>query len=299
MAARAGRGRAAGIEGGVGLLGRWRRVAKGLASAVAAMVVFAGPAFAGNCHKTVRWELQPPYGVVRPDGERAGYYTDVTQAALARMGCTSTLLARPWARGLKELEDGQLDLMPGMLFNRERSRFARFSRGINLSPNLLFLHSRAAARHPLRNLGDLRDTELKIAIETGAYYSAEYASLLADPRFVACLHPVPDRQRAWRMLATGRIDGLVSDQARALSAGVPLTPQPGDVRPVLVLSSVPARVAFSRRTSDAAFVARFDAAIESMIADGTLQRLREAYVPCPTDPETLGCRVEPSDSLTP
>lgn len=299
MAARAGRGRAAGIEGGVGLLERWRRVAKGLASAVAAMVVLAGPAFAGNCHKTVRWELQPPYGVVRPDGERAGYYTDVTQAALARMGCTSTLLARPWARGLKELEDGQLDLMPGMLFNRERSRFARFSRGINLSPNLLFLTGAAARRAALPRLADLRGTDFKIAIETGAYYSAEYAALLVDPRFAARLHPVPDRARAWRMLESGRVDGVISDQASALVAGMPLRPTGDEPRAVLVLSSVPARVAFSRRTSDAAFVARFDAAIESMIADGTLQRLREAYVPCPTDPETLGCRVEPSDPPTP
>ena len=285
-------GRAAWNEGGPGLLDRCRRVAKGLASAVAALVILAAPAFAGPCRKTVRWEHQPPYGVVRPDGERAGYYTDVAQEALARMGCASTLVARPWARGLKELEDGQLDLMPGMLFNRERSRYALFSRGINLSPNLLFLTGAAARRAALPRLADLRDTDLKIAIETGAYYSAEYAALLVDPRFAARLHPVPDRARGWRMLESGRVDGVISDQASALVAGMPLRPTGDAPRPVLVLSSVPARVAFSRRHHDAAFVARFDAAIDAMIADGSILRLRERYVPCATDPETLGCRVD-------
>ena len=277
----------------------WTNIAKGLASAFAAMVLLAVPAPADACSKTVRWELQPPYGVLRPDGERAGYYTDVVQQALSRMGCTSTLVARPWARGLKELEDGRLDVMPGMLFNRERDRYARFSRGINLSPNLLLLTAESARRVPLRRLADLRDTDLRIAIETGAYYSAEYAALLLDPRFAARLHPAPDRERAWRMLESGRVDGLISDQASALVAGVPLHPVADAPRPVLVLSSVPARVAFSRRHHDEAFVARFDAAIESMIADGSLLRLRERYVPCPTDPSTLGCQtdaVEPSRS---
>lgn len=271
---------------------RGRGIAKGLASVVVAMLAFAASLPAAACSKTVRWELQPPYGVLRPDGERAGYYTDVVQEALARMGCTSTLVARPWARGLKELEDGDLDVMPGMLHNRERSRYALFSRGINLSPNLLFLRGAAARRAPLRRLAELSDTDLRIAIETGAYYSAEYAALLTNPRFTARLHPLPDRARAWRMLEGGRVDGVISDQASALVAGIPLRPTEDDPRPVLVLSSVPARVAFSRRHHDAAFVARFDAAIESMITDGSLIRMRERYVPCPTDPVTLGCRID-------
>jgi polar amino acid transport system substrate-binding protein len=254
------------------------------------LVVGASPL--GACTRTLRWELQPPYGVERPDGVRAGYYTEAAVEALARMGCAAVIVEMPWARGLRELEDGRLDLMPGMLENRERRRFAHFSRGINLSPNLLFLTAGAARRHPLRNLGDLRDTGLKVAIETGAYYSAEYASLLTDPRFLARLHPVPDRQRAWRMLENGRIDGVIADQASALVAGVPLRPGADDVRPVLVLSSAPARIALSRRSVDAAFVRRFDAAIDTMVDDGFLLRLRERYVPCATDPVTLGCRVE-------
>lgn len=255
--------------------------------AVGAALLTALPLAA--CTLSVRWELQPPYGVRTTDGERTGYYTEAVGEALSRMGCTMQLREMPWARGLAELEAGRLDLMPGMLANRERRRFAHFSRRINFSPNLLFLTGAAAARHPLPTLAALRDTDLRIAVETGAYYSSEYVALLRDPRFAERLVWVPERERAWRMLATGRIDGLVSDQARALSAGVPLTPQPGDVRAVLQLSAEPVLVGLSRRTIDEAFVARFNAALETMIADGSLVRLRERFVPCPTDPATLGC----------
>lgn len=242
----------------------------------------------GACTKTVRWELQPPYNVVTEEGERSGYHVAVVRAALARLGCTAVIREMPWARGLMELEAGRLDLMPGMLATRERQRFARFSLPINLSPNLLFLSAEAASRNPMGRLSDLRGTSLRIGVERGAHYSAEYTRLLQDPQFAKRMEWVPPEQ-AWRMLESGRIDGHVSDQARALAAGVPLRPGPRDVRPVLVLSAEPARVAFSRRSVDNAFVRRFDEALESLRADGTLVALREHYIPCKADPVTLGC----------
>jgi polar amino acid transport system substrate-binding protein len=268
-----------------------RRRAPVLALWAIALLAAAAATSALACTRTVRWELQPPYGVRLPDGERAGYYTDVAREALARIGCTAVLVDMPWARGLSELEAGRLDLVPGVLASAERPRIALFSRPINLSPNLLVLSPAAARRHVLPDLRALVDTRLKIAIETGARYSDEYAALLDDPRFVDRLHVVPDRERAWRMLATGRVDGVIADEASALVAGVRRQPGPGDARPVLVLSAVPARIALSRQGHDAAFVARFDAALDAMVADGTMARLRERYVPCPTDPETLGCRA--------
>ena len=243
------------------------------------------------CTKRLRWELQPPYGTLDATGARTGYYIEVAREALARLGCRAVIVEMPWARGLRELEQGRLDLLPGAISTPERSRYARFSRPVNLSPNLLFLTAAAARRHPLRSLGEVRGTDLRIAMEAGAHYSDEYAGLLGDPAFRSRLHAVPDRQRAWRMLASGRLDGLISDQGSALVAGVPFQSGPEDIRPALVLSAQPARIAFSRLTTDADFLRRFDRALESMIEDGSLLRLREHYIPCPVDPETLGCRV--------
>ena len=243
------------------------------------------------CAPTVRWEHYPPYGVAQADGIPTGYYTDLVTEALRRMGCAARYIRMPWARGLRELAEGRLDVMAGALRTPEREAFAWFSAPINLSPNLLFLHSRAADRYPLSRLADLRHTPLRIGTEPRVHYGAEYGALLDDPDFVARLHVVPDRPRAWRMLRSGRIDGIIADQATALASGTEL-PALGDrLVPVLVLSAEPAHVMFSRRSIDAGFVARFDAALASMRADGTLERLRERWIPCDTDPETLGCRI--------
>ena len=265
---------------------RWRL---GVAAALVALVAVD---VAQACVRKVRWELQPPYGVILPSGERSGYFAELTTEALARLGCTTVLVELPWARGLRELEEGRIDLVPGALESADRQRFARFSRPINLSPNLLFLSAEASRRVSLAALADLRDTDLKIAVEPGSRYSNDYAQLMRDPRFVQRLHLVQDRSLARRMMLAGRVDGMISDQVAELVSGIPLKPDDNDPRPVLVVSSSPDRIAFSRQTTDADFVKRFDAAINAMIEDGTLIRLRERYMPCDTDPDTLGCRVD-------
>ena len=243
------------------------------------------------CTPSVRWVEYAPYGVRGDGGEKTGYYADVVSEALRRMGCAPRFVQIPWARALKELAAGRLDVVAGALKTPEREAFVWFSTPINLSPNLLFLQSRVAQRYPLARLADLRSTSLRIGTEPGAHYGAEYAALLDDPDFVARLHVVPDRPRAWRMLNADRLDGVIADQATAIVSGTEL-PRLGDrLVPVLVLSAEPAHVMLSRRSIDAGFVARFDAALATMRADGTLERLRERWIPCDTDPGTLGCRI--------
>ena len=216
------------------------------------------------------------------------------------MGCVPRFVEIPWARALKELAAGRLDIVAGALKTPEREAIAWFSAPINLSPNLLFLQSRAATRYPLARLADLRHTSLRIGTEPGVHFGAEYGALLDDPAFVARLHVVPDRPRAWRMLNAGRIDGVIADQATAIVSGTELPVLDDRLVPVLVLSAEPAHVMLSRRSIDAGFVARFDAALASMRADGTLERLRERWIPCDTDPDTLGCRIgAPIDLPTP
>ena len=272
-------------------------LAFGLCGAVAARPFAAADP---DCSPSVRWVEYAPYGVRGENAENSGYYADVVTEALRRMGCAPRFVEIPWARALNELAAGRLDIMAGALRTAEREAFAHFSTPINLSPNLLFLQGRAATRYPLARLADLRHTSLRIGTEPGVHFGEEYGALLEDPAFAARLHVVPDRPRAWRMLNAGRLDGVIADQATAIVSGTGLPELDDRLVPVLVLSAEPAHVMLSRRSVDATFVARFDGALASMRADGTLERLRERWIPCDTDPVTLGCQVgAPIDLPTP
>ena len=242
------------------------------------------------CVKTVRWELQPPYGVRLEDGSRGGYYADLVKEALRRMGCETRFVDLPWARGLRELQEGRLDIVAGVLVTPERAGYARFSRPINLAPNVLFMRHHAMQGKRIVQLSDVIGTRLTIGVESSASYSADYIRLQANPEFRKRLHFVPDRARGWRMLATGRIDGLIADEASAWAVGLPMQPSDVQVSAVLQLSSIPAHVALSRVTTDQAFVRRLNATLKGMVADGTLATFRERYIPCKTDPVTLGCQ---------
>ena len=249
--------------------------------------------------RTVRWEpAQPPYNLRLPDGRQGGYYADLVVEILHRMDCRARLVDMRWPRGLVELEAGRLDIMPGMLQTPERDAFARFTRGINLSPNRLYLGGAAKKRYPsLRRLADLRGTTLTIGVESSAVYGPAYTALQDDPTFRARLYFVPTQRTGWQMLAGGRLDGLISDDVRARLFGLPMQPEAAAVSAVLTVAEAPALIGLSRRSVDAAFAARFDAVLGEMVADGSLARLRERYVPCATDPATLGCRSGVEDEV--
>ncbi len=242
-----------------------------------------------NCTLRVRWSEHPPYKVRLPGGERSGYYAEALREAGRRIGCEVEYVEMNWARGLSELAAGRIDLMSGAQPTAERARIARFTRPINLAPNLLFLDAAAARAWPLPRLAALADTPLVIGVVASATYSLEYAELLDDPRFVARLHKVPDVSRGWRMIAEGRLDGIVADQSAAFVQGLGL-PGGRELVPVLVLSAEPARVMVGRHRGRALAEA-LDAAFAAMIAEGWLPRLREAWIPCAADPATMGCRT--------
>lgn len=262
------------------------------ALAAVGLAVGAAPVVAADaepCRLSVRWEQQPPYGVRMPDGRRSGYYAEAVREAARRIGCEVDFIEMPWARGLHELETGRLDVMAGVLKTPERERIARFTRPINLSPNLLLVEQAAARAWPLRKLDALADTPLRVGVESGAFYGPDYQRLLAEPRFVTHLHTVIDRPRGWRMLREGRLDGIIADQGSALVEGLGL-PTGRRLVPVLVISAMPAHVMVGRHR-DASLVTRLDAAFDAMVAEGWLPQLREAWIPCAADPVTLGCRT--------
>lgn len=260
-----------------------------LALPAAPAALAAAPGSPQPCTLAARWEPQSPYGVRLADGRRSGYYAEALREAGRRIGCRVDFIEMPWARGLSELEAGRLDILAGALRRAERERFAYFSRPINLSPNLLFLDAAAANAWPLPRLAALADTPLLVGVVVNATYSLEYAELLDDPRFVARLHKVPDVSRGWRMIAEGRLDGIVADQSAAFVQGLGL-PGGRELVPVLVLSAEPAQVMVGRHRGRALAEA-LDAAFAAMIAEGWLPRLREAWIPCAADPATMGCRT--------
>jgi polar amino acid transport system substrate-binding protein len=229
------------------------------------------------CTKRLRWVEDPPYTMRLPDGRIGGWSVELAQAVLQRMGCSMTLVELPFARALIELREGRIDMLDGAFALPERQVYAHFSTPVARSRNVVFVRNSDRSRLQGKNLADLHQEGWQFGVQTGVAYGPSYTALEKDPSFIAKRQVVPLRTSLWKMLALGRVDVVLADELTArhelgiakLADRITATD--------LVISDAAASMAFSKRTTDLAFVQRFNAAFEAMQADGSYDRLRQRY----------------------
>jgi len=261
-----------------------------LAALLAAAPASAEPGPTSPCVLTTRWNPLPPYWLAR-DGQRpTGYLAELLTELGRRIGCEVRFREMNWARGVAEMQAGRIDLIAGAVQSAERDRFAFFTRPINATRSVLLLRADVPGVDDFDDLSELAATSLRIGIQAGANYGPEYVALLRDPAFAARLRPIPEPESGWQMLASGRLDGLFTDELSALKHQAGRAGR-APLRPVFVLTDEPSRIMVGRHVG-AEKARALDAAIEAMVADGWLPRLRDAWIPCPTDPATIGCRID-------
>jgi len=261
-----------------------------LAALCACAPASAEPGQRDPCVLTTRWNPLPPYWLAREGQPPTGYLAELLTELGRRAGCEVRFREMNWARGVAEMRAGRIDLIAGAVQSTERDRFAYFTRPINATRNVLLLRAELAATVDVDDLSALAATELRIGIQAGANYGPEYVALSRDPAFAARLRPVLEPKSGWQMLESDRLDGLFIDELSALnyqagtSGRVPL-------KQIFIFSDEPSRVMVGRHL-DAEKAEALDRAIDAMVSDGWLPRLREAWIPCPTDPSTMGCRID-------
>lgn len=234
-------------------------------------------AAAQPCVKSVRWHEDPPFSHKLPGGEIVGLQVELHRAVLQRMDCRMVLLDMPFARALVELEAGRLDLLPGTFARPERQIYAHFSQAPLTSRNLLYVRKAELARWREQGLLPLVSEGFRLGAQIGVVYGPAYADLMHQPELAAKVIKAPQRSGLWQMLARQRIDGLIADEASAdhelRELGLQEQIQPSG----LVVSNEAVGTAFSKRSTSAEFVARFNTTLDAMRRDGSLAQLLERY----------------------
>lgn len=231
------------------------------------------------CEKTLRWDDDPPFSMQAADGAVVGIDVEINRAALALLGCQTKLRKLPWARALKELELGRLDILTGAFRRPEREVYAYFS-GPVLPPsrNILFMHPQAQQRWPVTQLLDLQHSAFRLGAQINVSYGEDYQQLMSDPAFAARVSLVANRTNLWRMVAKGRIDGVIADENTGVYEVHQLGLSEHITATSVVVSSDSAEVAFSKKTTDSAFVQAYADALRELVVDGSYARIVQRYV---------------------
>lgn len=264
-------------------LGRWAWVAGGLGLCITSQ------AFA-QCVKTVRWSDDAPYSFQRPNGEVSGFSPDLLRAALKGMDCEARFVELPWARALRELEQGRLDILPGALRTPEREQFAYFSRPVSISPNVLFVVKQVSSQLRLGALADITGTGFRLGAQIGVAYGPQYDALVKTPAFAARITQVSNRRNAWKMMEQNRLDGVIADEMTAQVELAQLGLADSIVKTDIVVSTEAALVALSRASLTPEFVKHLNRSLDDMMADGRYQKIRAQYLPCRASAAKVDCR---------
>ncbi len=231
------------------------------------------------CEKTLRWDDDPPLSMQLADGAIGGIYVDVNRAALERLGCEVTMRKLPWARALKELELGRLDVLPGAFRRPEREVYAYFS-GEVLPPsrNLLFVQTEAFERWPVARLMELRRIPFRLGAQIDVHYGPAYEQLMSDPAFADRVAMVATRANLWSMIDKRRIDGAIADEHTGAYEINQLGLSEQIKATSVVVSNTAAEVAFSKRSNTPEFVQTYAEALQALVADGSYEHIVRRYI---------------------
>ncbi|MGB1836655.1 MAG: substrate-binding periplasmic protein [Marinobacter adhaerens] len=244
---------------------------------LAFILCFSAPSY-GDCDITLRWDDDPPYFMVQ-EGKVVGIDADLVREAMGRLNCGLSFQKMPWARALRELRDGHVDMLSGAYRTPEREEYAHYSEVVGLvSPNILFIRRSDESRFELNGLRQLLESGFRLGAQIHVSYSDEYSALIQNPDYDKNIEYLSRREPLWLMLARDRVDGVVASQLTGLyeiqELGLTGTLTPSS----LVVSNKPAYFVFSKATVGPTFVEDFDRELQSMLDDGIFTAIVNRYV---------------------
>lgn len=206
----------------------------------------------------------PPF-MYEQGGRAEGIYPKIISAAFARIGQPVIIEAKPWRRGLSEIDEGKAGV-GGIYRNEERDRKYDFSVPIMRENVAVYFCS----DRPLvfRGIHDLKGK--KVGVLRGWSYGNEFDAARKAGFFSVDESP-SDRANLLKLTA-GRLDVVLSieESGRAVIVAEALT---GIERSSVFLTSNYAYLAFSKTKSKKALLEKFNRAIAEMRQDGSFDRI--------------------------
>ncbi|MGO9485814.1 MAG: transporter substrate-binding domain-containing protein [Rhodomicrobium sp.] len=218
----------------------------------------------------------PPFSTINSDGKLEGFDVDIANALCVKMGAECEIVAQDWDGIIPALLAHKYDAIAASLnVTADRAKVVAFTKPYYHSPSAFVV----------RKGTDVKDLSAKaLAGKTiGVQSSTNHAAFLDDKysrSIVRLYNTVAD---AYRDLGAGRIDYVLYDKLAAYdwlntpeAACCELAP--GDLSDPAYFGS---GIAIALRKDDTALVARFNAAIDGIVADGTYAKINAKYFPFP------------------
>ena len=207
----------------------------------------------------------PPFMYADARQQAAGIYPALVRALFDRLNEPVLISPLPWRRVLRSLEDGGAGVA-GIYWSDARQTWLDYS--APLYEERIMIYQRKGGR-PLRDLTDLHG--LEVGVLAGWFYSQALSEAAA--RGEVNLQPLSEDARNLGKLARGRLDAVlaVAESGDAALYQLGLEDEISCSKAPLLNKAT--YIAFPKAARRQALLARINATLARMRADGSLQRI--------------------------
>ncbi len=241
------------------------------------LVFFALAAVPASAQEKLRIATEganPPFNGISPSGQVAGFDVDIANALCKVMKTDCQIVTQDWDGIIPALLAKKYDaIVASMNITDDRKKVVAFTKPYYYSP-VVFVAPKGKAP------ADISPATLASKI-IGVQSGTSHASYIEDKYPKSTVRQYPTIDDAYRDMASGRVDLVLYDK---LAVYAWLQTEPGKccqmVGPDLDDPSYfGSGVAIALRKGENELIAKFDKAIDTIVADGTYAKINAKYFP--------------------
>jgi PAS domain S-box-containing protein len=141
----------------------------------------------------------PPYEFINEKGEPDGFNVELFREIAKELGITYTLELGPWSQVREELENGEIDVLLGLMVSPERAKKMMFGIPHSIMTHGIFTH----VDKKFKTLEELRNKAIIVQLKDRMH------DYLLETGLTDKIIPVEDQLAALRLLSTGQYDAAL------------------------------------------------------------------------------------------
>lgn len=226
----------------------------------------------------VGWSSWHPFSFRDEQQQLQGLDIDLLEAIFNRAGFHANYSEMPWARVLRELEFGTIQLTMSANQTAERTLYARFTLPYRNEETVLLIRRQDKGRwQEITQLSDLLSRpDFTIGLLRDFDYGTDFRTFMQSSQMQQRLLVRLKMEPLIKLLLAGRIQGVVMDPMGLQQlnlAGIPLD----QLTPLLDIQQTPVHLMLSRRTTTPQQLQRLDEAIQALLQSPEYEQILARY----------------------
>lgn len=149
----------------------------------------------------------PPYEFINKDGEPDGFTVDLIRAVAEEMNLSISIELKPWYDARTALEEGEIDILPGMFYSKDRDRKVDFTDPHTLVHHVIYIRKKSPA---IVSLDEIKGKS--VLCERGDIIHDILQKNYTDSNII----PVQSQIDALLLLSAGRYDCAIIGEQQGL-----------------------------------------------------------------------------------